>query len=63
MNQLIPGTYFCACCGEENETLVDPSAGSNQEYVEDCSVCCRPNVLQITISTEGDIVITSEFEG
>jgi hypothetical protein len=26
---------------------VDESAGSRQEYVEDCQVCCKPNVLRI----------------
>jgi Cysteine-rich CPXCG len=33
---------------EWNETSVDESAGRLQNYVEDCQVCCRPNVLQIT---------------
>jgi Cysteine-rich CPXCG len=41
-------TFQCAGCGEWNETSVDESAGRLQNYVEDCQVCCRPNVLQIT---------------
>lgn len=39
--------FQCAGCGEWNETVVDESAGSRQSYVEDCQVCCKPNVLQI----------------
>jgi hypothetical protein len=39
--------YTCAGCGEWNETSVDESAGSRQEYVEDCQVCCKPNLLHI----------------
>ncbi len=39
--------YQCAGCGEWNETQVDESAGSRQSYVEDCQVCCKPNVLQV----------------
>jgi hypothetical protein len=39
--------YVCAGCGEWNETTVDESAGSRQSYVEDCQVCCKPNVLRI----------------
>ena len=39
--------FQCASCGEWNETSVDESAGGKQSYVEDCQVCCRPNVLQI----------------
>jgi len=39
--------YACAGCGEWNETSVDESAGRRQEYVEDCQVCCKPNLLRI----------------
>ena len=34
--------YVCDSCGEEIVVPVDLSAGSDQEYVEDCPVCCRP---------------------
>lgn len=44
--------YDCAYCGETNDLSVDASAGPSQEYVEDCQVCCRPNVLRITLSLE-----------
>ncbi|USR90915.1 CPXCG motif-containing cysteine-rich protein [Phormidium yuhuli AB48] len=40
-------TYYCAYCGEENSTFVDWSAGSQQSYLEDCQVCCRPNILYV----------------
>jgi hypothetical protein len=39
--------FQCAGCGEWNETSVDESAGSRQSYVEDCQVCCKPNVLRV----------------
>ena len=39
--------YVCAGCGEWNETSVDESAGSRQGYIEDCQVCCKPNLLRI----------------
>ena len=39
--------FVCAGCGEWNETSVDESAGNRQSYVEDCQVCCKPNVLSI----------------
>jgi hypothetical protein len=39
--------FVCAGCGEWNETSVDESAGDRQSYVEDCQVCCKPNVLSI----------------
>ncbi|HEY9629662.1 MAG TPA: CPXCG motif-containing cysteine-rich protein [Coleofasciculaceae cyanobacterium] len=56
--------YVCAYCGESNFTFVDFSAGNQQSYVEDCQVCCRPNVLFIGIDEETlEIEISSEYEG
>ena len=56
-------TYQCATCGEEIETVVDESQGLAQEYIEDCQVCCRPNVLRITIDEEsGETWIDASFE-
>ena len=55
-------TFTCAYCGEENEVFVEPEAGSRQVLTEDCSVCCRPNVLRIRIEGER-IVIETEYEG
>jgi hypothetical protein len=56
--------YSCAYCGESNLTFVDLSAGSYQSYVEDCQVCCRPNVLYIQVDEDTlDIEIASEYEG
>lgn len=63
MQDLMPGAYRCAYCGEENETVVDPSAGTRQAYTEDCTVCCRPNVIHITISEEGELSIAAKAEG
>jgi Cysteine-rich CPXCG len=39
--------FQCSYCGEWNVTEVDESAGASQDFVEDCQVCCQPNVLQV----------------
>jgi len=39
--------YSCAYCGEINSTFVDPSQGKSQQYIEDCQVCCQPNLLNV----------------
>jgi hypothetical protein len=39
--------FQCAGCGEWNSTTVDESAGGKQSYIEDCQVCCKPNVLHV----------------
>jgi hypothetical protein len=55
--------YACAYCGEGNETLIDPTAGVKQSYVEDCSVCCRPNVLSFRVGqSDGAVVIQAVIE-
>ncbi|MEZ5979921.1 MAG: CPXCG motif-containing cysteine-rich protein [Planctomycetota bacterium] len=48
----IEASYVCQSCGEEIVVPVDPSAGDEQEYVEDCPVCCRPHVLRVHV--DGD---------
>jgi hypothetical protein len=55
--------YSCAFCGEFNTTFIDLSAGIQQSYVEDCQVCCRPNILYIAIDEETlDIEINTDYE-
>jgi hypothetical protein len=54
------GHYVCPACGETIDVRVDPSAGSFQEYVEDCPVCCRPNVLRIRFENGVRIEAVSE---
>lgn len=55
-------TYICDACGEEIVIPIDLSAGSQQSYVEDCPVCCRPNVVHLDIDEEGDVRSWSEPE-
>ncbi len=55
--------FQCSYCGEWNSTDVDESAGSLQEYVEDCEVCCQPNVLAIRFDPRQELfVICAERE-
>ena len=36
----------CPYCGEAVTVLVDGSV-AQQDYIEDCEVCCRPMVLEV----------------
>jgi hypothetical protein len=50
-------TYLdCPYCGERIEVVVDPSV-SEQTYIEDCSVCCRPITLSVTVDSDGDATV------
>ena len=54
--------YGCAFCGEDNDVFVDPSGGSHQTFTEDCTVCCRPNLITLTIDDDGDVAIEASQE-
>ena len=56
MNELIEQTVQCPYCGENIGLLVDPSV-PQQNYVEDCQVCCRPINLNVEVDWNGSIAI------
>jgi DNA replicative helicase MCM subunit Mcm2 (Cdc46/Mcm family) len=56
------GTYICDNCGEEIVVPIDASNGSTQEYVEDCPVCCNPNIIHVEIEDSGDARVWAERE-
>ena len=55
-------TYICGACGEEVVIPVDLSQGDEQEYVEDCPVCCSPNVIRVEVDSEGEISARADLE-
>lgn len=58
----IESTFICLFCLQVNTILVDASGGLRQEYIEDCQVCCRPNLLQVTVEpTLREAVIEAEM--
>ena len=60
--QLLEQQITCPFCWESITVLVDPS--ESQLYTEDCSVCCRPILIQTEV--QGDYVsveVTQEDDG
>ena len=55
--------YYCAFCGELNTTFVDLGGGMQQSYIEDCQVCCRPNILNVRFDEDTlEVEIDSDYE-
>jgi hypothetical protein len=55
--------YVCPSCYEQVDTAPDPGGGERQTYVEDCPLCCRPNVLHAEWDAErGAFAIRAERE-
>lgn len=52
----------CPYCGEINEITLDPGSGSQQEYVEDCQVCCRPWRVAVHYQPDGTAEVSVEVE-
>lgn len=52
---------YCPYCGEIISLLIDNSI-DNQEYVEDCQVCCSPILISIEIDHDGNIFINTRRE-
>lgn len=55
-------SYTCDVCGEEIVIPIDPSAGAHQQYVEDCPVCCAPNVIHVEIAEDGRVTLWAKAE-
>jgi endogenous inhibitor of DNA gyrase (YacG/DUF329 family) len=51
---------FCPYCGESIEVVIDMSVES-QEYIEDCSVCCRPITLTAWVA-DGAVQVNARHE-
>jgi len=61
MPELTERTIGCPYCGEAISILVDESL-PEQQYTEDCQVCCRPIVLDVTVDPDGDVSVLARSE-
>ena len=55
-------SYVCDSCGEDVVIPIDLTAGDHQDFVEDCPVCCNPNVIHLDIDPDGEVWIRAEAE-
>ena len=46
MQDLVEAHINCPYCGEHLTVLADTSE-IDQEYIEDCQVCCRPIIMMV----------------
>ncbi|MBX8487089.1 MULTISPECIES: CPXCG motif-containing cysteine-rich protein [Pseudomonas] len=54
--------YDCPYCGEPVEAVLDLSGG-DQQYIEDCPVCCRPIIFDLrTDGEDWSLDVRSENE-
>jgi len=58
-SETIPGQ--CPYCSEPISFVIDCSI-SEQEYVEDCSVCCQPILCQVQVLDDESIKLSLSRE-
>ena len=61
MDPLESAHIDCPYCGEAIEVTVDSSVGQ-QDYIEDCQVCCKPIQFRIRVSADGQSSIDVRSE-
>lgn len=54
-------SIHCPYCGEPIDLFIDDSV-EEQQYVEDCAVCCRPINVAVTVTAEGDVEVRAWAE-
>lgn len=57
MNQLTQSTITCPYCGERLDILIDPS-DLDQQYIEDCQVCCKPINFLVQMDMDETLFVT-----
>ncbi len=51
----------CPYCGEAFDIVIDCSI-DQQQYIEDCFVCCRPINFSISVDHNGNVSIDAQHE-
>ena len=60
-NELVNQSVQCPYCWETIDVLIDPS-DTEQSYIEDCQVCCRPIVFEVVSDLMGKICVAVKSE-
>jgi hypothetical protein len=52
----------CPWCTEKTAITLDPGSGPDQEYEEDCPVCCRPWRVSVRYDLDGAALVNLDRE-
>ncbi len=61
IHQVIETSVQCPYCWERFTLLVDGSV-EDQEYVEDCEVCCRPIDFIVQVDDDGEVKVDARLQ-
>jgi len=61
MNPIQETAISCPYCGEGITILIDGSV-QEQQYIEDCEVCCQPMDIRVRLSANGEGQVEARHE-
>ena len=61
MSEILEIFIRCPYCGEQISVMVDDSV-TEQQYTEDCQVCCRPMLMHVTVGHDGSLRVDARNE-
>jgi len=61
MNVIKEQHIVCPYCGEDVSILIDCSV-EQQDYIEDCQVCCKPINLSVNCDEDGEPHVAASHE-
>ena len=61
INEIKETKIQCPYCGERIAVAIDCSV-SDQDYIEDCQVCCRPINFFVTVDPDGEFSVSVAHE-
>ena len=61
IHQIIETSVQCPYCWERFILLVDGSV-EDQEYIEDCEVCCRPIDFIVLVDEDGEVKVDARLQ-
>lgn len=56
MNNLTKKSVGCPYCGETIRVLID-AADVDEQYIEDCQVCCRPITFLVSEGFDEELTV------
>ena len=61
MSEVIETFIHCPYCGESISVMIDDSV-TDQQYTEDCQVCCRPMLMDVSVDLDGSVSVQARSE-
>ncbi|EAW31650.1 hypothetical protein GP2143_08869 [marine gamma proteobacterium HTCC2143] len=61
MEYLVEQVVSCPYCGEAIDVLIDQQEVGHQ-YIEDCQVCCKPIVFNVSVDSMGNVSVSVHDE-